>query len=62
MENLEELYLNENEIKDVSALKNLPKLKKLDLNTNKVESLVSANLVLPSLEHLDIGANVITSA
>ena len=62
MESLEELYLNENEIKDVSQLKNLRKLKKLDLNTNKLESLKDAKLELPSLEHFDIGANAITSA
>ena len=62
MENLEELYLSENEIKDVSQLKNMPKLKKLDLNTNKIESLKDTNLDLPSLEHFDIGANAIASA
>jgi len=62
MESLEELYLNENEIKDVSHLKKLPKLKKLDLNTNKLESLKDAPLELPSLEHFDIGANAIASA
>jgi internalin A len=61
MDNLEELYLSENEIKDVSQLKNMPKLKKLDLNTNKIESLKDANLDLPALEHFDIGANAITS-
>ena len=62
MENLEELYLTENEIKDVSQLKNLPKLKKLDLNTNKLESLKDAKLELPALEHFDIGANAIVGA
>ena len=62
MDSLEELYLNENEIKDVSQLKKLPKLKKLDLNTNKLESLKDAPLELPSLEHFDIGANAIASA
>ena len=62
MENLEELYLSENEIKDVSQLKNMPKLKKLDLNTNKIESLKDTNLDLPSLEHFDIGANAIAGA
>lgn len=60
MDSLEELYLNENEIKDVSQLKNLPKVRKLDLNTNKLESLKNATLDLPSLEHFDIGANAIT--
>ena len=50
------------EIKDVSQLKNFPKLKRLDLNTNKIESLKEAPLELPSLEHFDIGANPIASA
>lgn len=62
MDSLEELYLNENEIKDVTQLKKLPKLKKLDLNTNKLESLKDASLELPSLEHFDIGANAIVSS
>jgi len=39
MDQLEELYLNENEIKDVSGLKKVPKLRRLDLNTNKLESI-----------------------
>lgn len=38
MQALEELYLSENEIKDISKLRDLPKLKKLDLNTNKLET------------------------
>lgn len=62
MDSLEELYLNENEIKDVSQLKNLPKLKRLDLNTNKLESLKDAKLDLPALEHFDVGANAIVGA
>ena len=59
MQALEELYLSENEIKDISKIRDLPKLKKLDLNTNKLETFKDMLPDLPSLEHLDVGANVI---
>lgn len=59
MQALEELYLSENEIKDISKLRDLPKLKKLDLNTNKLETFKDMLPDLPLLEHLDVSANVI---
>ena len=39
-------------------MKNLPKLKKLDLNMNKISRLENLP-TLPALEHLDLGGNVI---
>ena len=41
MPQLQELYLNENKITDLSALTDLHNLRKLDLNTNKIVSLAS---------------------
>ena len=61
MENLQELYLNENKITDLSQLTELPSLKKLDLNTNKIVSLASKPF-LPSLEVIDLSNNLIASA
>ena len=55
---LQELYLNENEITNISHLNNMPMLRKLDLNTNKIAKLNDLP-ELPSLEHLDLGMNVI---
>lgn len=39
----------------------MPNLKKLDLNTNKLDSFKEPP-TLPALEHLDLGANVIVGA
>lgn len=61
MHQLTELYLNENEISDFKALRDLPALRKLDLNTNKIAVLSEGLPKLPSLEHLDLGANLIES-
>jgi hypothetical protein len=58
---LQELYLNENKITDISALVNLPNLRKLDLNTNKIVSIANKPS-LPSLTHLDLGNNGIKDA
>jgi Leucine-rich repeat (LRR) protein len=53
--------LNENRITDISALVNLPNLRKLDLNTNKIVSIANKPH-LPSLIHLDLGNNSIKDA
>lgn len=53
--------MNENEITTLKDIKDLPCLKKLDLNSNKLENLDDIP-ELPALEHFDIGANVIEKA
>ncbi len=52
--------MSENEIVNCEDLKNLPKLKKLNFNTNKLDKLTELSN-FPSLEQLDVGANVITN-
>ena len=52
--------MSENEIANSEDLKKLPKLKKLNFNTNKLEKLTDFS-TFPNLEQLDVGANVITN-
>ena len=53
--------MNENEITTLKDIKDLPSLRKLDVNTNKLATLDDLPC-LPSLEHFDVGANVIETA
>jgi len=50
--------LSENEITSIADMKNLPALRKLDLNGNKIVRLQDLP-VLNALEDLDLGANLI---
>ena len=59
MPNLEELQIQENELVSLAGLNDLGKLKKLNLNTNKLETLDNFPL-MPCLEELILDANQIT--
>jgi Leucine-rich repeat (LRR) protein len=58
---MEELYINDNQLKDVTLVSKMTRLRLLDISHNHLESLPASLAALTLLKELRVGGNVLTS-
>lgn len=58
---MEELYINDNQLKDVSLVASMARLRLLDISHNHLEALPASLAALTLLKELRVGGNVLQS-